>query len=180
MSRLRTLEALGVVSGLSYTLLITEGIVWCWLFALISSTIYLYLCFKKRIYAESLLQLFYLFAAVYGWVHWNENGGELGLSLSWKLHAMVILSGGALVLLSGYLLRSLSDAATPFVDSFTTVFAVFATLMMINLIPDNWYYWIVIDSVSIWLYLNRRLYLTAALFLVYTILAINGLIQWVY
>lgn len=176
--KLKWLEALAVITGLSYTLLITYGYVWCWIFAIISSLIFLYICFIKRIYAESLLQLFYIFTAIYGWMHWNDSGGEVAGNLDWSIHGMIILSGAALVLINGALLKKLTDAAYPFVDSFTTVFSIFATLLMINLIPDNWWYWIVIDSVSIYLYYKRKLYFATALFVLYTLLAINGLVQW--
>lgn len=178
MSRIKVLELIAVITGLAYTLLITYGYVWCWIFALISSSLFLYICFRKKIYAESLLQIFYLYTAVYGWMHWHEKEGAIAQSLSWNTHGIIVLAGVSLVLISSFLLKKMSDAATPFVDSFTTVFSIFATLMMINLIPDNWVYWIIIDAVSVWLYYKRQLYLTAALFVLYTILAINGLIQW--
>jgi nicotinamide mononucleotide transporter len=64
------------------------------------------------------------------------------------------------------------------VDTFTTVFSVIATIMMVMAVTENWYYWIVIDAVSIFLYASRRMYLTALLFVVYTLLAINGAMQW--
>ncbi len=172
------LEAIAVVFSLLYTILLTYGYEICWLFAFLASSLYLGLCFKKKIYAESLLQLFYVFMAVYGWKHWSESGGELNSSLNWQTHGMIIMSGAALVIISGYLLSRLSDAASPYIDSFTTVFSIFATLLMIFLIPENWAYWIVIDLVSVFLYFKRKLYLTSILFGVYTVLSVNGLIQW--
>lgn len=176
--RLKWLEGIAVIFGLAYTILITYGYVWCWIFAIISSLMFLYICFAKRIYAESLLQIFYVFTAIYGWMHWSDTSGEIAGSLPWSIHGMIILSGAALVIISGALLKKMTDAASPYIDSFTTVFSVFATLLMINLIPDNWWYFIVIDAVSIYLYYKRKLYFAAALFVLYTLLAINGLLEW--
>ncbi|AEV33812.1 nicotinamide mononucleotide transporter PnuC [Owenweeksia hongkongensis DSM 17368] len=175
---LKWLEGVAVVAGLSYTLLITYGYVWCWIAAIISSLLFLYICFIKRIYAESLLQAFYIFTSIYGWMHWNDSGGGISGSLSWSIHGMIILSGTALVIITGALLKKMTDAATPYIDSFTTVFSIFATLLMINLIPDNWWYWIVIDAVSVYLYYKRKLYFATALFVLYTLLAVNGLLEW--
>jgi nicotinamide mononucleotide transporter len=172
------LETVAVISGLLYTYLIIEGSELCWPFALISSALYLKICFQKKIYAESLLQIFYLFTAVYGWVHWNETDGALGENLPKTLHFTIVLSGIGIMIVSGFLLKRVTDAASPFIDSFTTVFSIFATILMINLIPENWLYWIVIDAVSIYLYIKRKLYLTAILFALYTILAIRGTIEW--
>lgn len=176
--QIKWLEILAVLTGLAYTILITYGYIWCWIAAIISSVIFLYICFARRIYAESLLHLFYVFTAIYGWMHWDESGGKIAGHLHWSIHGMIILSGTALVLISGFLLRKMTDAATPYIDSFTTVFSIFATMLMINLIPDNWYYWIIIDAVSIYLYYNRKLYFTTALFVLYTILSLNGLMEW--
>lgn len=189
---LRILEVIGVVSALAYTLLLAnitatnESIVGVveflqgriYGFALLSSLIYLFICFVKRLYAESLLQVFYVATGIYGWMYFNETGGEISGNLPWMWHALVILSGTALFLISGYLLSKMTDAATPYVDSFTTVFSIFATMLMINLVPENWWYWIVIDAVSVWLYLQRKLYLTAGLFFLYTILAVYGVYSW--
>lgn len=174
----RRFELLAVVFSLLYTLLFTYGYIICYLFAFLSAAAYLFICYQKKIYAESLLQAFYIFTAVYGYMHWSETGGEISDSLPSLFHLGIIISGFALVIISGYLLKRLSDAARPMVDSFTTVFSIFATLLMINLIPENWWYWVVIDAVSIWLYYQRGLYYTAVLFFVYTLLAINGLFQW--
>lgn len=174
----RRFELLAVVFSLLYTLLYTYGYIICFLFAFLSAASYLFICYQKKIYAEALLQLFYIFTAVYGYIHWSESAGELSPILPGAFHAGIIVSGMALVLVSGYLLRRLTDAQRPFVDSFTTVFSIFATLLMINLFPENWWYWVVIDAVSIWLFYQRGLYYTALLFFIYTLLAINGVIQW--
>ena len=174
----RRFELLAVVFSLLYTLLYTYGYIICFFFALLSAASYLFICFQKKIYAEALLQVFYIFTAVYGYIHWSETAGELSSTLPGIFHAGIIVSGMALVLTSGYLLKKLTDAERAFTDSFTTVFGIFATLLMINLFPENWWYWIVIDAVSVWLYYQRGLYYTALLFMVYTILSINGVIQW--
>lgn len=172
------LEVVAVVSGLLYTYLFQQFSVWCWAFALLSSSLFLLLCIYKRLYAESALQLFYIGTAVLGYLNWGQTGGSLQPSLPLMWHVGIVATAGALTLVSGYLLRSLTKAAIPLVDSFTTVFSVFATLLMIYLIPENWVYWIVIDAVSIYLYLQRGLFLTAGLFLLYTAMAIMGLVHW--
>ena len=65
-----------------------------------------------------------------------------------------------------------------YLDTFTTVFAVFATYMLTKKVLENWLYWVIIDSVSIYIYINKGFYLTAILFVVYTILAIFAFKQW--
>jgi len=78
----------------------------------------------------------------------------------------------------GFYFSTYTDAAMPLVDSFTTVFSLFATYMVVKKVLENWIYWIVIDAVSVYLYHSRELEQTALLFIVYTIIAVFGYFAW--
>ncbi|MGB0450031.1 MAG: nicotinamide riboside transporter PnuC, partial [Porticoccaceae bacterium] len=80
--------------------------------------------------------------------------------------------------ISGYLLVGNTDAKLPYIDSFTTWSSVVATWMVARKIIENWLYWLGIDVVSIFLYLERGLYQTAGLYTLYIILAVVGYILW--
>lgn len=175
---LRRWELLAVAFSLTYTILITYDSIWCWPFALAGALIYLILCFQRRIYAESALQFFYLLTGVYGWFNWGDGLSNKPDLLGWEFHGIAIASGAVAVYLTGFLLKRYTDAARPYVDSFTSVFSILATLLMINLYSSNWAYFIVIDLVSVFLYYTRQMYFTSGLFVIYTILSINGLLQW--
>jgi nicotinamide mononucleotide transporter len=79
---------------------------------------------------------------------------------------------------SGYLLTGYTDAALPYLDSFTTWGAIITTWMVARKVLQNWHYWFVIDSVSVYLYMSRGLVLTALLFCVYLLLIILGYRAW--
>jgi nicotinamide mononucleotide transporter len=176
---LKWIEPLAVVSSLLYTVLLTYGNVWCWLFALFSALFYGFICWQKRLLAESVLQSFYLAMAIYGYLNWGAGLADAPAPLASSTHVLIILGGVAFTALSGFFLKASNlNAAKPYVDSFTTVFSILATWLMVQLYPTNWAYWIIIDAVSIYLYFSRKLYLTAGLFFLYTLLSINGLIEW--
>ena len=67
----------------------------------------------------------------------------------------------------------------PLLDSFTTVFSVFATIMVVKKVLENWLYFIAVDIASIYLYYSRDLDQTAILFMVYTLIAIFGYFNWI-
>lgn len=171
-------EAIAVVLGAAYTILITYGSLWCWPAALGSSVIFIYLCYQKRIYAETALHFFYFAIAIYGWLTWNATTEGGYQSWPWQTHAVCIGGGILGCFVVAWVLRRYTNSVLPGVDTFTTVFSVIATIMMVMAVTENWYYWIVIDAVSIFLYASRRMHLTALLFVVYTILAINGAMEW--
>jgi len=79
---------------------------------------------------------------------------------------------------SGYLLDLFTDAALPFLDALTTWGAVVATYMVAKKLIENWIYWFVVDTISIFLFLSRDLYLTALLFVGYLIIIMFGYRAW--
>ena len=83
-----------------------------------------------------------------------------------------------LTFLLGYYLTIHTSAASPLIDSFTTIFSIIGTFMVAKKILENWIYWIIIDIVSIQLYIGRELYLTGLLFLIYSVIAIYGYFTW--
>ena len=119
---------------------------------------------------------------MYGWWHWRHGGADDGrLPISrWRPSRHLAAVGAVLVLsaISGALLSRYSDAARPYLDSFTTWGAVLTTWMVARKILENWLYWLVVDSVSIFLYLDRGLYLTAGLFAAYLVIVIFGFLTW--
>ena len=60
----------------------------------------------------------------------------------------------------------------------TTFGALITTYMVAKKVLENWVYWFVIDSISIYIFVSRELFLTAGLFLVYLIIIIFGYISW--
>ncbi len=134
------------------------------------------------LFSESALNVFYLLMAVYGWNQWRHgsvSGERLEISTwPWRRHAIVIAATGAVVPLLGWTMATRLGAALPYADAFTTCFAVVATYMVARKILENWLYWFVIDSVSIYLYLAKGLYLTAALFALYLVLIVIGWVRW--
>jgi nicotinamide mononucleotide transporter len=179
---LKTWELLAVVLAIAYLVLAIRQNIWCWAAAAVSTLLYLYIMYASRLYMESALQLFYLGMALYGWHQWRKpqaQGGGLPVT-TWppRYHVLAIASVLLLVFISGALLTRFSDAALPHLDSFTTWGAIVATFMVARKILENWFYWFVIDAVSVGLYISRDLYFTAGLFLAYLVLIVIGYRSW--
>jgi nicotinamide mononucleotide transporter len=174
-------EAAAVLLAVTYLLLAIRQNVLCWPAAIASASIYLVLMFQAGLYMQSGLQLFYMAMAAYGWWYWQlaEHGGQLPVS-SWvpREHVVPIAAILALGAATGVMLYSYSDAAFPFLDSWVAWGAIVTTWMVANKVLQNWYYWFVIDTVSIYLYASQGLWLTAILFLVYLVLIVVGYRRW--
>lgn len=178
------LELCAVLFGIAYLLLAVKENILCWYAAFISTAIFLYIFWQVDLLMESGLQIYYLAMAVYGWYQWRSNGDKQAkpaLAVStWPIqnHALALAGILAASLLSGYLLNQYTQAQMPFIDSFTTWGAIVTTYMVTRKVLENWIYWLVIDSISIFLYLDRELYFTSLLFAAYIIIIFFGWSAW--
>lgn len=173
-----------VVCGFAYLILITKKNSWGWPFAIIGSTLSMYLFFKANYYLETFLSFFYLVMGVWGWFTWSNTKkssttGNVKI-IRWKTshHLLNIGLSTLLTLVFGYYFDTYTDQARPYLDAFTTIFSLAATFMVTQKVLENWIYWIIIDLVSIELYAYRDLYLLATQMGIYSILAVYGYIQW--
>jgi nicotinamide mononucleotide transporter len=180
------MELTAVLFAMAYLLLAVRENVWCWLFAFLSTAIYTVLFWDVSLLMESALNVYYMAMAVYGWYQWTR-GGTNGddrphalpvRSMSGAQHAVVIAGIAIFSLVSGYLLSEHSSAAWPYIDSFTTWASVITTYLVARKYLQNWLYWIVIDAVSVPLYIDRGLNLTALLFVAYVVIAVVGYFKW--
>lgn len=177
------LEIVSVSFGLAYVILAARESSWCWPCALVGTGTAVRLFWDGMLPMESALNAYYLVMAVYGWWCWQHKESETGAALSirtWGIreHSISILIIGVLCGISGYYLSEYTQAALPYLDSFTTWAAVITTWMVTRKILENWLYWIIINSASIYLFISREFYLYAVLFFLYVIIAIWGFIQW--
>lgn len=172
------IEWVAVATSVIYVILAAQKRILCWLFAFISSTLYVYLCFNAQLYLETVLQFFYVVMAVLGFVLWNSATESKIITWKVKYHMLNVLISFILTLVLGYLFSSFTNQANPYVDAATTVFSLAATFMVTKQVLENWIYWIIIDTVSVYLYFSRGLHLTAVLFVLFTVLAIVGYFSW--
>ena len=179
-------EAAAVILAVFYLLLAVKENVLCWLFALVSTAIYTVLFWDVSLLMESALNVYYMAMAVFGWYQWTRGGHDGGgkphalavQSMSARQHALVIIAIVILSSVSGYMLGEHSSAAWPYIDSFTTWASVITTYLVTRKYLQNWLYWIVIDAVSVPLYIERGLSLTALLFVAYIVIAVVGYFSW--
>ena len=141
-------EMLAVFLSVSYLLLAIKQNLWCWVAAFFSTLIYSILFFDASLLMDSALNIFYLIMAIYGWYSWKYGNGinkneELeittyGLNKNLKIIGTLIIVS----LILGYIMANYTSADFAYLDTFTTVFAVFTTYTLTKKVLENWLYWI--------------------------------------
>ena len=168
------LEILAILLSLTYTILYLLESWWCWPFAIVGSAVYFYLCRKANLQGESWLQLFYVGFAVYGWIAPNTSFQDP--NWNWNLHLYFALGSIALWQILAIILKK-RNSALPQLDSFVLALALAGTVLQILYIELNWYYFILVDLVSIYTYWNRGMKKSVLLYLIYLGLSVYGITQ---
>jgi nicotinamide mononucleotide transporter len=174
------LEALAVLSSLVYVVLAVPRSRWCWVAGGIGSLIYVWLFERARLPMQSLLQVWYVGVAVFGFLRWSRDGRtrtRISL-LSWRGHVAGIAASLLLAVAVARFLAAETQAAWPHLDASTMVLSLFATWLTARCNLESWLYWIVVDAVQAWLYAAQGLVFTAFLFLFYLVIASVGFIEW--
>lgn len=176
------LEIGAVVFALLYLIFAVHQNIWCWPCAMVSSVLFFVLVYQQGLLSQSLLQIFYMVMALYGWYQWRFGGDQqdsLPVSTwSLKRHGLLLIVTVLGCLTLGSVFASNPNVALPYEDALVTSGAVVATFLTAKKVLENWYYWFVIDSISVHLYASQALYLTALLFVVYLILIVIGFMSW--
>jgi nicotinamide mononucleotide transporter len=192
LTDLPLLELIAMLLSLAYVLLAARGSIWCWPAAFISTGIYSVIFYDVSLLMDSLLSAYYLVMAVYGFWMWRTHSKKDAkktakslssdnfkvISWSCRIHLIACLSLTFCGFGLGYVMDNYTNASFAYLDTFTTVFAVFATYLVTQKVLENWLYWVVIDFVSIYLYIEKGLMPTVVLFIFYVIIAGYGFIKW--
>lgn len=169
------------ISGLLYIYYATKNNSLCWPLGILSSGLWAYASFfQLKLYSDAWLQVIYVALGIWGWYDWIIKKNEKLISitdLSTKEWSIYLLICALLSVAAGMYMRN-TNAAFPFTDAFLSVFSIGATLLLIQRKIENWLWWILIDAINIPLFIGRKGYLFAILFLVYGVLAVKGWRDW--
>jgi nicotinamide mononucleotide transporter len=174
-------ELVSVAFGLLYVVLAVKRVRWCWVAGFISSAILLVLSWKAQLPMQALLQGYYVGMAVYGFWHWSREAGNAKPAVSsWPLRMHVIAVAGVLVLsgISAFVLSTNTRAAWPFLDSLTMWGSLLATWLTAQVKVENWIYWIVFNSIGVFLYATQGLVFIAGLLIAYLVISVFGFVTW--
>ena len=162
--------------------LATKEHIWYWPTGIVSLVLYTWTFFQAKLYGETLLQIVCLALMIYGWYEWLHGGTnrtELPVALTpkraWPPLVSIGVAGSAATAL---LMKRYTDNPSPYIDAAILVFSLVAQLMTARKWLENWLLWVVINVVSVFLYVKRGLYPTAVLYVALLILAVQGYRDW--
>ncbi len=175
-------EVCGTLTGFLYLGFSIRQHFLTWPAGLLNALFYIAVFFSSKIYADMTLQFYYVAISIYGWWSWHHGsatGNILKVTRTSKSLWMKLLGASIfLFIVIGYILVRFTDSPVPIWDGLTTALSIVATWMLAQKKIEHWLMWIVVDAISMGLFIVKGLYPTTLLFFVYTILAIYGYCEW--
>jgi len=177
------IEIVGVILSLIYLYLSIKQKISLWIFGFLSSALYIVVFFQTKFYADMSLQFYYLVISVYGWFNWKNGkpgqGSELPASkTSKRLIIQLTIASIVIYVIYYVILAKFTDSTIPKADSLVGMLSVVGTWMLARKLIENWLVWIVADGIATGLFFYKGLYPTAVLFIIYTVMALIGYLQW--
>lgn len=186
------LELTGVISGLLCVGLLIKEHVLTFPIGMLYAFVTVVVVARAMLYADVVLNLYYVLMNAYGWYYWiyggrhlREAAGELRpqrLSMNTFIYLLGITLLGSVIM--GFYFSRYTQADMAYVDSLTTVASFVAMWMSARKFLSSWVAWFFIDVVQIGLYVvkgmstDSGLFLYAGLYGVYLLMAVWGWLQW--
>lgn len=186
----------GFVSGVICVWLLIRENVLTFPLGLLYSLVTVVVMVDAKLYADVLLNVYFVLMNAYGWFFWLRGGAERRQSgqlagddqlliatlkpSSWLPLLAVIALGTALL---GAYFDNYTDADLAYPDSFTTVLSFVAMWLQARKYLETWWLWLVVNVLSVVLYAIKAqqsadLYFYMALYCIYTGMAIAGWRTW--
>lgn len=186
------IELIGTILYLWSVWLISKKQILTWPVGIASVLLYMVLFYQIRLYSDTLEQVYYLCASAYGWWVWNKSAknderisGFRYNPLRWLIFWIIITI--FISIFTGNLMSRIhllfpvifpQAASFPYVDALTTIMSFTAMWLMVQKNIESWFYWIIVDLISVWLYFVKDVKFISLLYIVLLVMAINGLKLW--
>jgi nicotinamide mononucleotide transporter len=156
---------------------------WGWPLAVISSLMYVAVFWRSRLYGDASLQVFFAAVAAWGWYQWlcgvRPDGTALRVARLGRTGLVRVLVACTLLWpVTGLFLKTFTDTDVPWWDGFTTALSVVGQFLLGRKFIENWLVWIVVNVVSVGLFIYKGLWLTTILYAVFIVLSVVGYRAW--
>lgn len=151
---------------------------------LMNTAIYVYLLWQWDLWGDMMINGYYFVMSIYGWYHWTrrkETTVEFPISILTKheiVTAWIIFIGTLFFVATVYLFFNKFTAWYVYLDTFITGIFFVGMWLMAKRKIENWILWIIGDLLSIPLYFLKGYTFTSFQYVVFTIIAYYGYLEW--
>ena len=168
------------ICGVMSVLLCSRRKISYYVFGFIQVITYIIITYQSQLYGQSIINLVYFVTMVYGCVNWArsyEEGVVTPRKLPWWMNIVLPVVTVGLTFVAAYILRVTNDQQ-PMLDALTTVPAFVAQILMVTRFREQWWYWIFVDVVAVYMWAVAGNWCMAAQYLFWTANCIYGIVVW--
>lgn len=186
------IEFFGTILNILSVWLVARNKILNWPIGILGTVLFGILFWQIRLYSDFIEQIYFLITAFWGWYAWSAIKKDSGtkadiglLSLRQKISWVIVIALGTAAL--GHLVSHFhiyfpvyfpAPASYAYLDAFTTVLSFVATFLLIRKKLEAWYLWIIVDIIGIWLYWIKGVHFISLLYVLFLIMATQGLFIW--
>jgi nicotinamide mononucleotide transporter len=175
------IEWMALGFGIAEVLLAKRNHIWLYPTGIISILLSMFMLINVRLYAETLLNMYYLVMSIYGWIAWRKKSRIPALEISWssntELRTALIISAGGFVIL--YLVLShFTNSDVPVWDAFVSSTAWAGMWLLARRKIENWIFLNLSNLFAIPLLAHKKLPMLALLTAILFIVAVFGYLDW--
>ena len=177
-----TLEWIAAIAGVVSVYLSARENIWSWPTGIVNVGLYIIVFERTGLYSDMGLQVVFLILSIYGWYEWLYGGKDRteltvtrATTRDWVISMPIAL---AFWLVLAHVTEAIPGVSLPYVDSGLATLSLVAQWMMTRKLLENWVLWIIVDVLYVPMYVYKHLPVTAALYIVFLVLAAMGLRAW--
>ncbi len=178
------LELTAIVFGLLSVWFAKKDNIWVFPTGIINTAIYVYLLWKWSLLGDMMINLYYVVMSVYGWYHWTRKKDDIiefpisRMTNAEKKWSVLLFLLTILFVVVVYTIFDKFTHWTSYVDTLVTGIFFVGMWLMARRKIENWILWIVGDLISIPMYFAKGYSFTSIQYLIFTIIAIYGYLEW--
>ena len=176
------IEIAAALLGVINVLLVVRRSVWNYPFGIAMVALYFFVFWEAKLYSDALLQIFFFLIQLYGWWAWlRADRVDHGVAVGWLTTGARLrwLAGTAVaIIIWGMGMARFTDAVAPFADATVAGLSVSAQVLQSLRKVESWVLWVTVDILAVGLFAWRGLQVTSALYGLFLILAVLGLVEW--
>lgn len=184
--KINWIEIVGSIFGLLYLYYEYKADTRMWATGIIMSSFYTIVFVHATFYAFAGINIYYILAGIYGWIKWHKpqanaakTTDDIGLRHTpTLLFAPLAIVSVVLFGIVVFILQTYTDSQVVYGDSFVTTITIVAMWMLAQKYVEQWLPLIVVNIVSVFLFMYQDLYPTAIMYVVYSIVSVFGYMRW--
>lgn len=180
-SQIVVMQWLGTAFGVVQVLMARQNNVHNYLFGIVAILISIYVLYQSQLYADILLNLYYLVMSIYGWFYWKMGKQNQEAPIAYANRREHGVAAGIVLgcfILMAYWLGQHTDSDVPYWDAVVVAFAWAGMWLMAKRKIENWVYLNISNLISVPLLIYKELYIYAGLTAFLFTVAISGYIKW--